>query len=173
MSQVNQKLNLEIVPITQAEAKVFIKEHHRHHNPSVGSIFNVACAREGKIIGVAMVGRPVARGLDDGWTIEVTRLCTDGTRNACSKLYAATRKIGRALGYRKIVTYILETEKGTSLKAAGWKCVAKTFGGSWNCESRPRVDKHPTQRKLRFESKLNLKACSRLPVSTIIKPALK
>lgn len=147
-------MRLEIVPIKQSEAKAFIKRHHRHHAPSVGSIFNVGCSDGERIVGVAMVGRPVARGLDDGWTVEVTRLCTDGTKNACSKLYAACRKIARAFGYRKIVTYILESESGTSLKAAGWKCVAKTFGGSWNCESRPRVDEHPTQKKFRWESSL-------------------
>jgi hypothetical protein len=148
------KSKLIITPITQAEAKIFIREHHRHHLPSVGSIFNIGCAREGIIVGVAMVGRPVARGLDDGWTVEVTRLCTDGTKNACSKLYAAARKIASAMGYKKIVTYILESEQGTSLKAAGWKMEAKTFGGSWDCRSRPRVDKAPTQRKFRWEIEL-------------------
>ena len=145
---------LVIVPITQAEAKAFIKQHHRHHIPSIGSIFNIACALEGKIVGVAMIGRPVARGLDDGWTIEVTRLCSDGTENVCSKLYAAARKIASAMGYKKIVTYILENESGTSLKASGWKMVARTMGGSWNCKSRPRIDKSPTQRKFRWESEL-------------------
>lgn len=145
---------LKIVPITQAEAKAFIKRYHRHHAPSIGSIFNIACAFDGKIVGVAMVGRPVARGLDDGWTVEVTRLCTDGTKNTCSKLYAAARKISAAMGYKKIVTYILESEQGTSLKAAGWKMVARTFGGSWNCQSRPRVDKAPTQKKFRWEVEL-------------------
>lgn len=141
---------LQIVPITQSEAKVFIKRHHRHHIPSVGSIFNVAVSDGEKIVGVAMAGRPVARGLDDGWTIEVTRLCTDGTKNACSKLYSAVRKIASAMGYKKCVTYTLEEESGASLKASGWKMEAKTFGGSWSCKSRPRIDKHPTQRKIRW-----------------------
>ena len=143
-------MKLEIVPIKQAEAKAFIKQYHRHHRPSIGSIFQVGCSDGEKIVGVAMVGRPVARGLDDGWTVEITRLCTDGAKNACSKLYAACRKIARAMGYRKVVTYILESESGTSLKAAGFKCEARTMGGSWDCKSRPRVDKHPTQRKFRW-----------------------
>ena len=147
-------MKLEIVPIKQSDAKVFVKRHHRHHAPSVGSIFQVGCSDGSKIVGVAMVGRPVARNLDDGWTVEVTRLCADGTKNACSKLYAACRKIARAMGYRKIVTYILDTEKGTSLKAAGWTMEARTFGGSWSCESRPRVDKHPTQKKFRWAAAL-------------------
>lgn len=147
-------MSLVIVPIKQADAKVFIKRHHRHHGTPVGSIFQVACSDGEKIVGVAMVGRPVARGLDDGWTVEVNRLCTDGTKNACSKLYAACRKVSRALGYRKIVTYILASETGTSLKAAGWTMIARTLGGSWDCKSRPRVDKHPTQQKLRWESNI-------------------
>lgn len=144
---------LEIVPIKQSEAKMFIKQNHRHHLPPVGSIFQIACSDGEKIVGVAMVGRPVARGLDDGWTVEVNRLCSDGTKNVCSKLYAACRKAARALGYRKIVTYTLESESGTSLKAAGWKMEAKTLGGSWSCETRPRVDKHPLQQKIRWTAR--------------------
>jgi hypothetical protein len=100
---------------------------------------------------VVTVGRPVARHLDDGWTLEVTRLCTDGTKNACSLLYAAAWRAARAMGYRRIGTYILDTETGTSLTASGWKCLGKAGGGSWSVPSRPRVDKHPTQIKLRYE----------------------
>jgi len=142
---------LTIVPCNQAEAKAFVKQFHRHHKPPVGSIFQLACADGDNIVGVAIVGRPVSRMLDDGWTAEVTRLATDGTKNACSKLYAACWRAARAMGYRKLVTYILENESGTSCIASGWKCVAKTQGGSWSCQSRPRVDKHPLQMKLRFE----------------------
>ncbi len=142
---------LEIVPCNQAEAKAFVKQFHRHHEPPLGSIFQLAVALGEKVVGVAIVGRPVARGLDDGWTVEVTRCCTDGTKNACSKLYSACWRAARAMGYRKLVTYILDNEARTSLTAAGWKCVGQTKGGSWDCPSRPRVDKHPTQMKLRFE----------------------
>ena len=140
---------LEIVPITQKEAKVFVAEHHRHHKPPVGSVFQLGLSNNGAICGVAIVGRPVARGLQDGWTLEITRLCVDGTKNACSKLYAAAWQVTRKLGYKRLVTYILEEETGTSLTAAGWRCVAKTAGGSWNCSSRPRVDTHPLQKKFR------------------------
>jgi hypothetical protein len=136
---------LEIVPITQSAAKAFVKQHHRHHKPPVGSVFQIACANNGHICGVAIVGRPVARGLQDGVTLEVTRLCTDGSKNACSKLYAAAWRVA-------LVTYILDTEKGTSLIASGWRCVGKTQGGSWDCPSRPRVDKHSLQKKIRFEA---------------------
>ena len=141
------------VPITLAEANAFVDKHHRHHGRTVGHVFSVACASDanGPIVGVAIVGRPVARGLQDGWTAEVTRLATDGTKNACSFLYAAAWRAARAMGYLKLVTYILDTERGASLTAAGWKLVAEVRGRSWSCASRPRVDKHPTQGKLRWE----------------------
>ena len=142
---------LVIVPIKFKEACEFVRRHHRHHKPPVGHICSVACADGEKIVGVAIIGRPVARGLDNGFTAEVTRLATDGTKNACSKLYATAWRAVRALGYKKLVTYILDTEPGTSLKAAGWKCIGTCGGGSWGRKSRPRVDMHPQQLKLRFE----------------------
>lgn len=143
---------LFIVPISLPEANEFVKRHHRHHKPVTGHKFSIAVADEqGQVRGVAIVGRPVARALDDGWTLEVTRCCTDGCPNACSALYAAAWRVAKAMGYRKIGTYILSTEPGTSLKAAGWRCIGKAGGGSWNCPSRHRVDMHPTQAKLRWE----------------------
>ena len=147
-------MKLEIVPCNQAEAKAFVAQHHRHHKPPLGSIFQLACSAGEKVVGIAIVGRPVARMLDDGWTVEVTRLATDGTPNACSKLYAACWRAAQALGYRRCITYILDTEHGASVKAAGWRYVGKVAGRSWSCPSRPRVDKHPTQGKLRFEVSL-------------------
>lgn len=144
-------MSLVTVPLTLSEANVFVAEHHRHHQPVVGHKFTIGAAEDGEIVGVCIVGRPVARGRDDGWTLEVTRLCTDGTRNACSLLYGAAARATFALGYKRIGTYILASEEGTSLKAAGWKCIAEVTGRSWNCESRPRVDKHPTQGKLLFQ----------------------
>jgi len=142
---------LEIIPINQREAKEFVKRFHRHHKPPVGSVFQIACAENDKICGVAIVGRPVARMLQDGWTLEVLRLCTNGTKNACSKLYSAAWRTAQTLGYKKLVTYIFDTETGTSLKAANWRCVGKCGGGSWNRKSRPRVDMHPKQMKIRYE----------------------
>lgn len=142
---------LEIVPIFQDEAFAFIEQYHRHHKKPVGSVFQIAMSDGEKIVGVAIVGRPVSRMLNDGWTLEVTRLCTDGTPNACSKLYSASWRVTRELGYRKLITYILNTEPGTSLAAAGWKLIGERGGGSWSVPSRPRVDKHPTQKKLLFE----------------------
>jgi len=142
---------LEIVPIDLAEASAFITEHHRHHKPPVGHKFSLGCAEGEKVVGVATVGRPVSRHLDDGWTLEVNRLCTDGTKNACSMLYAAAWRVAKNMGYRKLITYILDTESGVSLTAAGWTCIGKRGGGSWSVPSRPRVDKFPTQAKLLFE----------------------
>src|SRR5262245_58380740 len=105
----------------------------------------------GAVVGAAIVGRPVARMLDDDWTAEVTRCCTDGTRNAPSMLYRACWRACRALGYRRLVTYTLPEEGGASLRGAGFKLIGKAGGGSWSCQSRPRVDKHPLQAKLRWE----------------------
>lgn len=145
-------MSLRIVPISFAEANAFVARHHRHHKPVAGTKFCVAVAIGGEIAGVALIGRPVARALDDGWTLEVNRCCTDGTKNACSMLYAAAWRAARALGYQKLITYTLPEEGGASLRAAGWHVVAQTDGGSWNCPSRPRVDTHPTQGKLRWEA---------------------
>lgn len=97
------------------------------------------------------MGRPVSRHLDDGWTLEVNRLCTDGTRNACSMLYAAAWRAARAMGYKRVVTYILDTENGASLRAAGWKCVGQAEGLRWTGTRRPEVDLCPAQMKIRFE----------------------
>lgn len=144
-------MKLQIVPITFKEANSFVTVNHRHHGKVVGCKFCVAVSDGRSIRGVAIIGRPVARSLDDGWTLEINRCCTDGVKMGCSMLYAAAWRVARALGYRKLVTYILESEPGTSLGAAGWQCVGKVKGRSWHCPSRPRYDKHPTVNKLRFE----------------------
>lgn len=144
---------LAIVPMTLDEANAFVREHHRHHRPVPGAKFclGVADASCVSIVGVAIVGRPIARMLDDGWTLEVNRTCTDGTKNANSMLYGACRRVSFGLGYRKLITYTLPTESGISLTAAGWKCIGEAGGGNWSRVSRPRVDTHPTQTKLRWE----------------------
>lgn len=106
----------------------------------------------GGCVGVVTVGRPVARRLDDGWTLEVTRNCTDGTKNAASFLYAAAWRACRALGFTRLITYTLKDETGVSLTAAGWRVVGQTSGRSWSCPSRPRVDKHPLGQKTLWEA---------------------
>jgi hypothetical protein len=142
---------LGLITVDFASANAFVAEHHRHHAPVVGHKFSIGAALDDRIVGVAIVGRPVARGRDDGLTLEVTRLATDGTRNACSFLYGAAARAAFALGYKRIGTYILASEPGTSLSAAGWRQIGEVKGRSWSCNSRPRVDKHPTQDKLLFE----------------------
>ncbi len=140
-----------VVAISLDEANAFVAKHHRHHKPVVGHKFSIGAAIENDIVGVAIVGRPVARMRDDGLTLEVTRLCTDGTRNACSFLYGACARASFALGFKRIGTYRLASEPGTSLTAAGWRHIAEVRGRTWSCPSRPRVDTHPLQNKLLFE----------------------
>jgi len=144
-------VSLFLLPCDFDEACAFVRQYHRHHLPPVGHKFSLSASDGEKIVGVSIIGRPVSRYLDDGETLEVIRLTTDGTKNACSFLYAASWRAARALGYRKLITYILDTEPGTSLFASGWRCIAQTQGGSWSRETRPRIDKHPTQGKLRWE----------------------
>ena len=145
-------MSLELTPITYSEACEFIERHHRHHLPPQGWKFGVAVSQCGDVVGVATVGRPVSRHLDDGWTLEVTRVATDGTKNACSKLYGACWRAAKALGYKRLITYTLPGESGSSLRGAGWTCLGEAGGGSWSCDSRPRVDKHPTQIKMKWEA---------------------
>ena len=142
---------LELMPISLKEANAFVEQHHRHHRPVAGHKFSIAAAKDDEIVGVAIVGRPVSRYLDDGWTLEVNRLCTDGTKNACSFLYSAAWRAGKKMEYKKLITYILDTENGASLKASGWKCVGEAGGKRWTGVRRPEVDLYPAQMKLRFE----------------------
>lgn len=144
---------LKVVPCDFAEACAFVAQHHRHHKPPVGHKFSLAVADEGDTVrAVCMVGRPVSRHLDNGMTLELTRLASDGCPNACSCLYGAAWRAAKALGYGRLITYILNDEPGTTLKAAGWKCLGERGGGSWSVPSRPRVDKHPLQKKLIWEA---------------------
>lgn len=135
-----------------AEAAAFVSEHHRHHTPPVGHLFSIGAFEEGRLCGVVIVGRPVARARQDGETAEITRLCTDGTKDACSFLYGCAARAALALGYRRVGTYTLKSEPGTSLRAAGWKVVAEVKGRSWDTPSRRRSDKHPTDDKLLWEA---------------------
>jgi hypothetical protein len=141
---------LELVPVTWDDAEEFCRRHHRHHLPSAGHKFSIGAAivPGAQLYGVVTVGRPVARGYDDGWTLEANRLTVDSAPNACSMLYAAAWRAARALGWRRLITYTLVSESGASLRAAGWKVIGEVKGRSWSCKSRPRVDKHPTLDKL-------------------------
>ena len=116
---------LRLVPVTLKQANAFVAAHHRHHKPVTGHKFSIGCEQDGQLVGVAIAGRPVSRHLDNGLTLEVTRLCTTGAQNACSMLYAAAARAARAIGYRKIITYTLDNEQGASIRAAGWICAGQ------------------------------------------------
>ena len=129
---------LTLTPINLKTANAFVQQYHRHHKPTRGHKFSIGVSEDGALVGVAVCGRPVARRLDDGYTLEVNRLCTDGTPNACSILYAAAYRAARAMGYNKVITYILDTENGSSLKAAGYVCEGKAGGLKWNGAKAPK-----------------------------------
>ena len=143
-----------IVPISLRKANEVVTQLHRHHKPSRGHKFSIALLKDSVYVGIAICGRPVARGSDDGLTLEVARLCTDGTPNACSKLYGACARVAKEMGYEKIQTYILESESGTSLKASGWVMEAVTAGGQWKrtdgITNRTDQPTEPKQRWVKF-----------------------
>ena len=120
---------LRAVPIELGEANAFVDALHRHHGPVVRDKFRVGVEKDGKLVGVAQVGRPVARRLCDGRTLEVVRCCTDGTKNACTFLYSRCARIAEEMVYSRIITYILESESGISLKASGWRLDLESCGG--------------------------------------------
>lgn len=158
---------IKAVPVSLTEARAYIDENHRHHIAAKVDKYRVGAEEDGEMVGVAQCGRPVSRILDDGMTIEVLRLCTNGNRNVCSFLYSRCARIAKELGYTKIITYILESESGVSLKASGWHCEKENVGGgSWDRQSRPREleevqmslfpqkQKYPTEKKQRWAKEL-------------------
>ena len=156
---------MKVRPISLKEANTFIVAQHRHNKQVQGHKFSIAAESGGATVGVATCGRPVSRHLDDGMTLEITRVCTDGTYNACSFLYGACARIAKEMGYKKVITYTLITEPGTSCKAAGFKVVGQNKGGDWNVKSRPReliepslfgeIQKYSTVEKIRWEKQVN------------------
>lgn len=143
---------MQAVPIHIKEANSFIIQYHRHSLPTVGGKFTVAAIHRGKLAGVAVAGRPVARRLDDGKTIEVLRVCTDGTPNCCSFLYARVAKIARLFGYTRVITYTLEEESGASLRAVGARVVGRVEAREWSAPSRRRKSQPVYgKKKLRWE----------------------
>lgn len=144
---------MKIRPITFRQACDFVNKHHRHHKPTVGCKFSLGLFDEGKLVGVAICGRPVSRKLDDGLTCEVNSLCTDGTRNACSMLYGACCRVAKEMGYEKIITYILESENGASLKASNFVCEGLAGGLKWT-GSRDTGQEYPHEMKTRWSKSL-------------------
>lgn len=140
---------MNIRPITFRSACNFIDKHHRHHKPTVGCKFCLGLYDGEKLIGVAVCGRPVSRHLDDGLTCEINRLCTDGTYNACSMLYGACVRVAKAMGYKLVITYILESENGASLKASNFKYDGIAGGTHWTGK-RNRGQAIPKEKKQRW-----------------------
>lgn len=141
---------MELVPLEREECAKFVDRLHRHHESVMRDRYRIGAEVNGKLVGVVQVGNPVARALCDGKTLEVVRLCTDGTKNACSFLYSAAARVAKNLGYFKIITYILDTESGDSLRAAGWHKEADIKGHTWDTPSRRRNTTAPTCNKQRW-----------------------
>lgn len=142
---------LRTVPTTLREANAFVDLHHRHHKPVRGHSSSTAVVDEAGVVrGVAIIGRPLARKIDHRQVCEVLRVATDGCPNACSALYGAACRIAKAFGYAHVITYTLNTEPGTSLRAAGWKPTAISNGGGWSRQGRERDDDHPLVPKIRW-----------------------
>ena len=155
---------MRAVPVELKEANAFVDKYHRHHKPVARDKFRIACEEDGEIVGVIQVARPVSRMLDDGLTVEAVRCCTNGKPNVASFLYSRAARIAKEMGYKRIITYILDTEHGSSLKASGWELdEADVGGGSWSRPSRPREvsqitifgteEKYPIGKKQRWIKK--------------------
>lgn len=138
--------------MTLRAARDYVSQHHRHHRAPQGGLFAVGAEVDGQLVGCAIVGKPVARMLNDGRTVEITRCCTDGTRNACSFLYRVCVRVATAMGYGRVLTYTLGDESGASLRGAGFKVTRQMKTEGWSRPSRPRTDEHPMQMKLRWEA---------------------
>lgn len=152
---------MTIRPITLREANAYVSQHHRHNMPTNGHKWSIACYDGDRLCGVAICGQPVARKLDDGLTVEIRRVCTDGTRNACSMLYGASCRVAKAMGYKRVITYTLQSESGASLRASNFTDCGEAGGTSWDMPSRPREvvqetifgveRKYPDEKKRRWE----------------------
>lgn len=146
---------LELRPCDFQTAVQFVGEHHRHNRPPIGHKFSIAVYDAGGVLhGVCMVGRPIGRYLDDGLTLEVNRCCTDGTKNACTMLYGAAQRAAAALGYKRIVTYTLESENGSSLRASNWICDGQAGGTHWTGQRYEQTEMPLGEMKVRWRKEL-------------------
>ncbi|MDR0818464.1 MAG: hypothetical protein LBN43_02675 [Oscillospiraceae bacterium] len=149
----------ELCPISLKTAQQFVNEHHRHNSSPQGHKFSIGLMEGERLIGVVIVGRPIARKQDDGYTAEITRCCVlDNQRNASSKLYGAAIRAAKAMGYRRVITYTLPEESGASLKAVGFTLDGLTAANAkgWNMPGRPRKtpEKYPISSKNRWIKRL-------------------
>ena len=164
---------LFVVPLELSEANAFVERHHRHHSSAQGHRFSLGVIDPaGNLHGACIVGRPVARLAGSPRDVlEVTRLVTDGTKNACSILYAAAARAGRAMGYLRIQTYILDSEPGTSLLAAGWTYEGEAGGGQWkHTDGKPRRTDQPTGVKGRWGKALGIRPALSSPPRSVNAP---
>lgn len=145
---------LKIMPCDFRTAQDFVKDHHRHNKPPVGHKFSIACFDGDRLCGVAMVGRPVSRYLDDGLTLEVNRCCTDGTKNACSMLYGAAWRAAKALGYKRLFTYTRQSENGASLRASNWICDGPAGGTHWTGQRYEQLEIILDEKKIRWHKEI-------------------
>ena len=150
-------MSLTLVPVTLAEAKEFVRNFHRHNKPPVGHVFSLAVSSGAEMVGVAICGRPIARMLDDGATLEVLRCCVvDGAqKGACSFLYSRAWRAAAALGWSRLVTYTLQSESGASLRGAGWRCVGEMPGATgkgWTNRPNREWQEVTGQAKFRWEA---------------------
>lgn len=165
------KTQLFVIPCTRDEAQFYVALFHRHHGASVGARFSLAVIDEsGRVRGVAMMGRPVARGFSSRTVLELTRMATDGCDNAPSALYGAARRVAREMGFHRIVTYIRSDEPGTSLKAAGWHPENLLVGRSWDTRSRPREDKTEIIGRVRWGVIFAKRPAAQWPKAMVLPP---
>lgn len=141
---------MNVCRVELKEANAFVAARHRHHKPVTGHRFSIGAEKRGELVGVAIVGRPVARRTDQKNVAEVLRVCTDGTANACSFLLGACGRIAQHMGFHRIQTFTLPEEGGASLRGAGWIEEGETAGGKWSRLNRARTDDHPTVVKTRW-----------------------
>ena len=156
MDSTAKKTKLTIAPCTYQLAKAFVRDHHRHSLPPIGCKFCVAVVDDDVLHGVAICGRPISRHLDDGFTLEIVRVCTDGTPNACSMLYGACIRIAREMGYRDVYTYTLQSENGASVKASNFECEGEAGGLHWTGK-RDRGQALPKEMKTRWHMRITRK----------------
>ena len=137
-------MTLTLVPLTLKEARRFVADHHRHNEPPIGHRFSIGLRRGDELVGVVVAGHPIARNTDQALTVELLRVTTDGSRNACSMLYGAACRAAQAMGYQRAITFTLEDEPGTSLRAAGFHEDGTSGGGEWKHTAGPRSADKPT-----------------------------
>lgn len=165
-------MSLYIIPCTLDEAGAYVDRFHRHNKRPWIARFALACADEsGAVHGVSIVGTPDGFNSADGYTAEAKRVCTDGYRNACSMLYAASWSAARAMGYQRLITYTLPAESQSSLKALGWKCIPNCGGRPWSTNNK-RKDRDVQPIYLIKKNRWEVTAGASLPFSEVTWPAI-